>query len=79
MRLHSSTWPLQGRVFDGRGREEAVAVAFELPVGLAPVRPMTEPVEVVCEDEDEDEEAVALFGVPPMTVSPTTLVTKTLP
>lgn len=59
-----------------------MAVEVEPPVELAPVMPMRERSEVDCEEgeaEVEDEDAAVLFGVPPMTVSPITLVTKTLP
>lgn len=78
-RLHNSACPLQGRVLDGRGRKLLVAVAFEPPAGLAAV---TATRDVDCDEaeaETEDGAAVELFGGPPITDPPTTLVTNTLP
>ena len=79
-RSHSSTWPLQGRVFVCCGRELVDAVALELPVGFAPpVIPIRDPVDVVPEADEGEEDALALLEPPPVIVAPTTLVCKVLP
>jgi hypothetical protein len=83
-RSHSSTYPLQGRVFVCCGRELVVAVALEFPVGFAPpVIPIRDPVDVVSEVEadegDDDEDPFVVLEAPPTIVAPTTLVSKVLP